>query len=79
MRVILEGNIGSGKTTVTEALRAAYPDAHIHAEAVHEWRDLLELFYTDPAAWALPLSLRVLLSHHTFRAVPREAFYILER
>lgn len=79
MRVILEGNIGSGKTTLTEALRAAYPEALIHPEDVHDWRDLLELFYADPAAWALPLSLRVLLSHHVFRVVPREALYILER
>lgn len=79
MRVILEGNIGSGKTTLTEALRAAYPDAQIHTEAVHDWQDLLELFYGDPGAWALPLSLRILLSHHAFRAVPRDVLTILER
>lgn len=79
MRIILEGNIGSGKTTLTDALRAPYPDAHVHTEAVGNWQDLLELFYTAPSQWALPLSLQVMLSHHVYRAVPPETMYVLER
>ena len=67
MRVSIEGNIGSGKSTVIASLASS---AHAHAfetfvEPVDEWGDLLDLFYSSPAEWALAFSLKVLMS---FRA-----------
>lgn len=60
MRISIEGNIGSGKSTLLEALRLARPDANIVPEPLHAWGGLLELYYTDPGAWSLPLHLRIL-------------------
>ena len=64
MRVIIEGNIGSGKTQLIHGLGRVFPQATTHVEDVDKWSELLQLFYANPAQWALPLSLRVLLSHH---------------
>lgn len=64
MRVIVEGNIGAGKSTVMDALAKAFPSATVVPEPVEAWQEELELFYQDPAQWALPFSLRVLLAHH---------------
>jgi len=61
-RVCVEGNIGSGKSTALAALAAARPDLPVFQEPVDEWEPLLTKFYADPAQWALPFSLRVLLS-----------------
>ncbi len=63
----LQGNIGAGKSTVLNHLRAAFPAAHVFPEPVHEWAGILPLFYAKPAEWALAFSLRVLLS---FTKVP---------
>ena len=62
MRVCVEGNIGSGKSTALEALRALRPDVALRPEPVDDWQPLLSLFYADPRRWALAFNLRVLLS-----------------
>lgn len=59
MRIAVEGNIGSGKSTVLEALAGAFA---VRKEPVEEWQPLLDLFYADPGKWSLAFSLRVLLS-----------------
>ena len=69
MRVVVEGNIGSGKSTVMQALRDAFPEATVIPEPVEQWASELALFYEDPAGWALPFSLRVLLTHFGNRDV----------
>lgn len=81
MRVIVEGNIGAGKSTVMSALKKAFPHAIIRPEPVDSWREELALFYEDPAKWALPFSLRVLLSHHQNKAPPAiaDALMVVER
>jgi deoxyadenosine/deoxycytidine kinase len=70
MRVILEGNIGSGKSTVLTTVAPAFPGVIVHKEAVEEWGDFLKLFYENPTRWALPFSLQVLLTHHAYRTPP---------
>jgi len=62
MRVCIEGNIGSGKSKVIEALAAAFPDVPCFPEPVDEWRELLDLYYASPTEWAFAFQLKVLLS-----------------
>ena len=59
MRIAVEGNIGSGKSTVLGALAGVFA---VRKEPVDDWQPLLDLFYADPGKWSLAFSLRVLLS-----------------
>lgn len=59
MRIAVEGNIGSGKSTVLGALADVFA---VRKEPVEDWQPLLDLFYADPGKWSLAFSLRVLLS-----------------
>lgn len=63
MRVCVEGNIGSGKSTALGLLPDLLPGVPIFREPVEEWGDLFRRYYEDPVAWALPFSLKVLLGH----------------
>lgn len=76
MRIAVEGNIGSGKSGCVAALAAAFPTVPCFPEPVEEWADLLKLYYASPAEWALPFSLKVLLS---FRAPAATPTCIVER
>lgn len=57
--ITLDGNIGAGKTTFLEELRAAAPEYEIINEPVSEWmslknaegKSMLELFYEDMRRW----------------------------
>ena len=62
LRVCVEGNIGSGKTTSLERLALLRPDLALYPEPLEEWGALLGRFYREPSQWALAFSLRVLLS-----------------
>ena len=62
-RVCVEGNIGCGKSTALSLLAARRPDVAVFQEPVEEWEPLLGLHYADPATWALPFSLKVLLAY----------------
>ncbi|XP_026497097.2 deoxynucleoside kinase [Vanessa tameamea] len=55
--VLVEGNIGSGKTTFLEHFQQ-FQDITLLTEPVEEWRNLkgwnlLDLMYKDPAKWAM--------------------------
>lgn len=58
--ITVEGNIGSGKSTMIELIREAYPDYQIVDEPVDIWTNLkddqgtslLELFYNDKERWS---------------------------
>lgn len=62
MRISVCGCIGAGKTSALQALAEEFPGAAVFPEPVDQWEELLCLFYKDKHAWALPLSLKVLLS-----------------
>lgn len=64
MRISVEGNIGSGKSTALAALARHDPEAAVLPEPVDEWGELLRAFYARPAEYALAFQLRVLLSFH---------------
>lgn len=63
MRVCVEGNIASGKTTALRVVRDARPDITVFEEPAREYADTLAEFCRDPASWSLPFSLRLLLSY----------------
>ncbi len=56
--IVVEGNIGSGKTTFLEKFRDRSSYVEIFSEPVDKWRDvhghnLLDMLYSDPARWSL--------------------------
>ena len=73
MRVCIEGNVGSGKSSVLAAV-AVPAGVGVFPEPIEEWGDLLGLYYANPAEYALAFQLRVLLS---FCSVPEHA--VVER
>jgi len=62
MRISIDGNIASGKSECLEALHRAFPDLPCFPEPLEHWGDLLEAYYKDKETWALPFSLKVLLT-----------------
>lgn len=69
--VLIEGNIGSGKTTYLKYFEK-FNDVCLLTEPVEKWRNvngvnLLELMYRDPKKWAMPfqsyVTLTMLQSH----------------
>lgn len=79
MRVCVEGNIGCGKSTALALLAHGRPDVRVFPEPVEEWKSMLGKFYDDPATWALPFSLKVLLSFHAPGKVPTDDKVLVER
>lgn len=72
MRICIEGNIGSGKSSLLEALvREGFV---VYPEPVHEWQTWLEHFYADRKRWAMGLQMKVLAS---FVRLPKDG--IIER
>ena len=70
IRVVIDGNIGSGKTTQLGLLeKKGYT---VRREAIHDWP--LDEFYTDPARWAFLLHMNILLSNQ-----PGEGVQLVER
>ncbi|XP_067631539.1 deoxynucleoside kinase isoform X2 [Eurosta solidaginis] len=65
--VLIEGNIGSGKTTFIEHFRKFEDKVCCIAEPVEKWRNfkghnMLELMYVDPERWAMPFQSYVMLT-----------------
>lgn len=56
--VVMEGLIGSGKTTCLERLRDLY-NVPIMLEPVIEWEPYLQLFYQDQRRWAFTLQMKI--------------------
>jgi deoxyadenosine/deoxycytidine kinase len=73
--ICVEGNIGSGKSTALEAVRAARPDLVVVPEPVDEWGDLLDAFYANPSEWGFCFNLRVLASFARNRPTVDDAVY----
>jgi len=61
MQICIEGNIGSGKSTVCEALQNK--GFQVIPEPIEEWKEWLSLFYSDRKRWAFSFQMKVLASH----------------
>lgn len=76
--VLVEGNIGCGKTTFLHHF-SQYAHVDVLKEPVDRWRDinghnLLQLMYEDPQRWAMPFQSYVqltMLEHHLHRTEGR--------
>lgn len=85
--VVVEGNIGSGKTTFLENFRDRDNTIDIIAEPVDKWRNckghnLLEKMYSDPKRYSLLFQTYVqltMLQQHTANMRSPKPFKIMER
>jgi len=65
--VILDGNIGAGKSTIINGLQKAYDDNRdvvITSEPLHKWEKFLPIYYSDPDKYA-PLMQALVATAHT--------------
>jgi deoxyadenosine/deoxycytidine kinase len=96
MRIVsVEGNVGSGKSSLLAALSARLEDGDFKGldvkvlqEPVHEWcspvlpdgRSMLEAFYSDPSKYAFPFQMHVLFSRYRQAAsLAEDAIVVTER
>ena len=71
--ISIEGNIGSGKTTLINNIRTLYPDWNIIDEPVDSWlalqddsgKSLLELFYSDKERWSYTFQNTAFMTRYT--------------
>lgn len=56
MKIVIDGNIGAGKTTQLNLLEAK--GFKVHREPIEKWP--LNLFYSDPVRWGLTFQLIIL-------------------
>ncbi|XP_016985134.1 deoxynucleoside kinase isoform X1 [Drosophila rhopaloa] len=83
--VLIEGNIGSGKTTYLNHFEKYKEDICLLTEPVEKWRNvngvnLLELMYKDPKKWAMPFQSYVTLTMLQAHTAPTDKkLKIMER
>lgn len=65
-KISIEGNIGSGKSTVISKL---CQDIRIPVflEPVEEWKEWLTMFYSNPERWGMSFNLNVLLTFNKWK------------
>ncbi len=64
MNVVIDGNIGCGKSTVLEALKNANNNLFkVVSEDIESWKPYLEQFYQNMDKYALSFQMKVLLHH----------------
>lgn len=73
MHIVIDGNIGSGKTTQLNLLNSR-DHMSVRREPIDKWP--LELFYNDMSRWALLLQLKIL---QTNRPSPANEVTVYER
>ena len=65
-KIAIEGNIGSGKTTLMSRL-CQETRLPIFLEPVDEWKDWLTLFYSDHSRWGMSFNINVLLTFNKWK------------
>lgn len=75
MKIIVEGNIGGGKSTVLRKV-ANVVSLPVFLEPVDtEWKEGLSYFYSNPARWGLTFNFKVLDTYHTWNQTTPNAIY----
>jgi deoxyadenosine/deoxycytidine kinase len=74
MKIVVEGNIGSGKSTLCRSLNDA-TRVPIFLEPVDAWKDWLKLFYTDMSRYGFGFNVQVLLTFHEWKENTFKAIY----
>jgi deoxyguanosine kinase len=68
--ISIEGNIGSGKSTVLKIIRENFPDLVILDEPLSDWQNvgqnkdvnLLEIYYKEPQRWGFTFQIYAFMS-----------------
>lgn len=76
VKISIEGNIGSGKSSVISRLCQDIR-VPVFLEPVDEWKDWLTLFYQNPGRWGMSFNINVLLSFNKWKN--NDFFSIYER
>lgn len=71
--ISIEGNIGSGKSTILKIIRENFPELKILDEPLTEWQNvgekkdinLLGLYYQDPNRWGFTFQIYAFMSRLT--------------
>jgi deoxyadenosine/deoxycytidine kinase len=80
MNVVIDGNIGCGKSTVLEALKNVNNNLFkVVSEDIQSWKPYLEQFYQNMDKYALSFQMKVLLHHINNKLGKYENLNILER
>lgn len=66
MKIVIDGNIGCGKTTVIKRINDEIR-IPIFLEPLQKWNEYLTSFYEDPKKWAFPFNLEVLMTFYEWR------------
>jgi deoxyadenosine/deoxycytidine kinase len=74
MKIVIDGNIGCGKTTVIKRLNDDLR-IPIFLEPLHKWNELLSLFYEEPSKWAFPFNLEVMTGFNDWKRNSFPAIY----
>lgn len=78
-RIIIDGNIGSGKSTILSLLKDDNFD--VISEDVDDWKEYISQFYSDMGKFSLSFQMKVLLHHlNVYNSIKnKESQFILER
>ena len=63
VNIIIDGNIGCGKTTLLNKIKLNFPNNPVFLEDVKIFKPWLKLFYKNMGKYALGFQMEVLLSH----------------
>jgi deoxycitidine kinase/deoxyguanosine kinase len=64
MKLVLDGNIGCGKSTIIKKIIENNPfDLTVYNEPLKDWDEWLKLFYSDMSKYSFGFQMRVLKSH----------------
>jgi len=64
MKLVFDGNIGCGKSSILKLIQNNKPiEMNIYNEPLYDWSKWLELFYSDMNKYSFGFQMRVLKSH----------------
>jgi len=86
--ISIEGNIGSGKSTLIKKIKEKYPNVVVIDEPVDEWTsitddtgvNILERYYADQNRWAFTFQMMAFITRaRRLRGLLNEPIYVTER